>query len=76
MPMKYFDTKTHGEVLSRITNDIDTLSQSLNQSMTQLINICNNDNWCINNDVIYKLANDSCCFTNVTIINGTNNGYS
>ncbi|MEG1871200.1 MAG: ABC transporter ATP-binding protein, partial [Peptostreptococcaceae bacterium] len=37
MPMKYFDTKTHGEVLSRITNDIDTLSQSLNQSMTQLI---------------------------------------
>lgn len=37
LPMKYFDTKTHGEILSRITNDIDTLSQSLNQSMTQLI---------------------------------------
>lgn len=37
MPMKYFDKKTHGEVLSRVTNDIDTLSQSLNQSMTQLI---------------------------------------
>ena len=37
LPMRYFDTKTHGEVLSRITNDIDTLSQSLNQSMTQLI---------------------------------------
>lgn len=37
MPMKYFDTKTHGEVLSRITNDIDTLSQSLNQSLSQLI---------------------------------------
>ena len=37
MPMKYFDTKTHGEVLSRFTNDIDTLGQSLNQSMTQLI---------------------------------------
>lgn len=37
MPMKYFDSKTHGEVLSRITNDIDTLSQSLNQSMTQII---------------------------------------
>jgi len=37
MPMKYFDTKTHGEVLSRVTNDIDTLSQSLNQSMAQLI---------------------------------------
>lgn len=37
MPMSYFDTKTHGEVLSRVTNDIDTLSQSLNQSATQVI---------------------------------------
>lgn len=37
MPMNYFDTQTHGEVLSRVTNDIDTLGQSLNQSMTQLI---------------------------------------
>ncbi len=37
MPMKYFDSKTHGEVLSIVTNDIDTLSQNLNQSMTQVI---------------------------------------
>ena len=37
MPMNYFDKQTHGEVLSRITNDIDTLSQSLNQSATQVI---------------------------------------
>ena len=37
MPMNYFDTKTHGEVLSRVTNDVDTLSQSLNQSATQVI---------------------------------------
>ena len=37
MPMKYIDTKAHGEVLSRFTNDVDTLGQSLNQSMTQLI---------------------------------------
>ncbi len=37
MPMKYFENQTHGEVLSRITNDVDTLSQSLNQSLTQLI---------------------------------------
>ncbi|MCQ2012796.1 ABC transporter ATP-binding protein [Clostridium butyricum] len=37
MPMNYFDRRTHGEVLSRITNDIDTLNQSLNQSMTQII---------------------------------------
>lgn len=37
MPMNYFDTKTHGEVLSRFTNDVDTLSQNLSQSVTQLI---------------------------------------
>ncbi len=37
MPMNYFDMTTHGEVLSRVTNDVDTLSQSLNQSATQLI---------------------------------------
>ena len=37
MPMNYFDTKTYGEVLSRVTNDIDTLGQSLNQSATQMI---------------------------------------
>ncbi len=37
MPMNYFETRTHGEVLSRITNDIDTLSQSLNQSLTQVV---------------------------------------
>ena len=37
LPMNYFDTKTHGEVLSIITNDIDTLSMNLNQSITQII---------------------------------------
>ena len=37
MPLSYFDRITHGEVLSRVTNDIDTLSQSLNQSVTQII---------------------------------------
>mgnify|MGYP005784615479 CR=1 FL=1 len=37
MPMKYFESRTYGEVLSRITNDVDTLGQSLNQSLTQLI---------------------------------------
>ena len=35
--MNYFDTKPVGEVLSRVTNDVDTLGQSLNQSATQLI---------------------------------------
>ena len=37
LPMNYFDSTTHGEVLSRVTNDVDTLSQSLNQSATQLV---------------------------------------
>ena len=37
LPMKYFDKKTNGEVLSIITNDIDTLSQNLNQSITDII---------------------------------------
>lgn len=37
MPMKYFESRTVGEVLSRITNDVDTLGQSLSQSITTLI---------------------------------------
>jgi ATP-binding cassette subfamily B multidrug efflux pump len=37
MPMSYFESRTYGEVLSRITNDIDTMGNGLNQSITQLI---------------------------------------
>jgi ATP-binding cassette subfamily B multidrug efflux pump len=37
MPFKYFDGTSHGEVLSRITNDVDSVSQTLNQSLTQII---------------------------------------
>jgi ATP-binding cassette, subfamily B, multidrug efflux pump len=37
LPLKYFDSRTHGEVLSRVTNDIDTISTTLQQSITQLI---------------------------------------
>ncbi|MCR4944708.1 MAG: ABC transporter ATP-binding protein/permease [Clostridium sp.] len=37
LPMNYFESRTNGEVLSRFTNDIDTLGQSLNQSITQVI---------------------------------------
>ena len=44
MPLKYFDTQTHGEVLSRVTNDVAVVSQSLNQSIqqvfTSLVTIC------------------------------------
>ena len=37
IPLRYFDDTNHGEVLSRMTNDVDTVSQTLNQSMTQII---------------------------------------
>ncbi|MDD5015022.1 MAG: ABC transporter ATP-binding protein [Atribacterota bacterium] len=37
LPLKYFDGRTHGEILSRVTNDIDTISNTLQQSITQLI---------------------------------------
>ena len=37
MPFRYFDSTSHGEVLSRITNDVDTVSQTLNQSLSQII---------------------------------------
>ncbi|MBU3219069.1 ABC transporter ATP-binding protein/permease [Clostridium algidicarnis] len=37
LPLKYFDSHTHGEILSRVTNDIDTVSSTLQQSLTQLI---------------------------------------
>lgn len=37
LPMKYFDSKTHGEILSRVTNDVDTVSSNLDQCMTQMI---------------------------------------
>ena len=37
LPLKYFDTRTYGEVLSRVTNDVDTVGNTLNQSLTQII---------------------------------------
>lgn len=37
IPLDYYESRTHGEVLSRVTNDVDTLQQSLNQSLTQLV---------------------------------------
>ena len=37
LPLKYFDSKSFGDVLSRVTNDVDTISQTLNQSLTQIV---------------------------------------
>ena len=58
MPLKYFDKTTHGEVLSRITNDVDTVSQTLNQSMSQIITSVIHNYRCTDHDVIDQLAND------------------
>lgn len=41
LPLNYFESRTNGEILSRVTNDVDTLQMSLNQSMTQLITSVN-----------------------------------
>ncbi|MCL1993050.1 MAG: ABC transporter ATP-binding protein/permease [Spirochaetes bacterium] len=37
LPINYYDTRAHGDILSRITNDVDTLSQTLNQNLTQIV---------------------------------------
>lgn len=37
LPLKFFDSRTHGEILSRVTNDVDTVSSTLQQSITQLV---------------------------------------
>src|SRR6185312_7977644 len=37
LPLSYFDTRTHGDVLSRVSNDVDTVSQTLNQSLSQIV---------------------------------------
>jgi ATP-binding cassette, subfamily B, multidrug efflux pump len=37
LPLKYFDTRTHGEVLSRVTNDVDTINNSLAQNLSQIV---------------------------------------
>lgn len=37
LPINYYDTRSHGEILSRVTNDVDTMSQTLNQNLTQLV---------------------------------------
>ena len=51
--MKYFDKRTHGEVLSIVTNDIDTLGMNLNQTITEIIRTVCMLVGIIDNDVIY-----------------------
>ena len=63
LPMNYFDKKTNGEVLSIITNDIDTLSQNLNQSITQIIT-----SLCTLIGIIWMMLSISVSMTIVSII--------
>ena len=58
MPFRYFDETNQGEVLSRVTNDVDTLSQTLNQSLRSNHYISDNGHRCADHDVLNKLAND------------------
>ena len=39
LPLKYFDSQTYGEILSRVTNDVDTISNSLQQSLNQVVTL-------------------------------------
>jgi len=68
LPMKYFDKKNHGEVLSYITNDIDVIGQSLSQSITQIVTSVVTLIRIFSNDVYNQLANDDYCFGNTASI--------
>jgi ATP-binding cassette subfamily B multidrug efflux pump len=46
LPLRYFDDHARGDVLSRVTNDIDNISQSLQQSLTQIITSCSPSSAC------------------------------
>ncbi len=58
LPLKFYDTVTHGEVLSRITNDVDLISQSLNQSISQLITSVATVIGVLGDDVEHQCADD------------------
>lgn len=63
LPLKFFDSKTHGEIMSRVTNDIDTISSTLQQSMAQLITAI-----CTVLGVISMMISISLMLTLVTVI--------
>ena len=61
MPMKYFESRTYGEVLSRITNDVDTLGMGLNQSITTIITSVATMIGVLVNDVKHFTTYDNYC---------------
>lgn len=66
LPMNFFDKKNKGEVLSILTNDIDTFGQSFNQSITQVITAVCTVVRNFNNDVFYKCYNNTCIASYIT----------
>ena len=71
MPMKYFESRTYGEVLSRITNDVDTLGQGLNQSITTIITSVATLIGVLDDDAQYFTAYDTYCTCDLTNLHGT-----
>ena len=59
MPLRYFDGTNHGEVLSRITNDVDTISQTLNQSLMQIDHVGDDGDRRADHDAHHQLADDA-----------------
>ncbi len=59
LPMNYFESRTNGEILSRITNDVDTLQMSLNQSADAADHISDNTDRCIYHDAFHQRVDDS-----------------
>ena len=70
LPMGYFDKMTHGEILSRITNDVDTLSQSLNQKCDTGHYFCCDNHWSTGHDAQHQSAYDSDCNFNPSTFHG------
>ena len=74
LPLAYFEKRTVGEVLSRITNDVDTLGQSLNQSVTQLITQRDHHDRCAGDDALHQSPHDPDCPADLTGIAGAGAG--
>ena len=59
LPLKYYDSQSHGDILSRVTNDVDTVNQTLGQSLTQIVTSGHHPGGNSNHDVLHQLDHDS-----------------
>ena len=72
LPLSYFDTHSSGDTLSRVTNDVDLIAQSLNQSLTQVGDIFRYSYWNFNHDADNQYSNDiisAMCVTYFNVFN-------